>query len=252
MSKIQILDAKEELKNFIIECKSNKWFNSVIDFTILDKLIEKTKYSKSNIFEYEVPRLVFKDIYLGRHIKPSKVAHLYADQRIELSVFFKGEYKPLENKIYDNIENLGVNILIKCTYCEQEDLEAESYWHLDKHKNANEKLETIHPLYHFEYGGSTTTEKEGFDFGKIIILDVPRIMHPPMDIILAIDFIIKNFYTYEQHQTLTEGKPFYKKCVQNAQFRLWRPYALALASNFENLDGIQVDENFATNIVECR
>jgi hypothetical protein len=251
----KILDAKEEFRNFFIELSQNTWFNTVFDCSQLQQINSNTYASKSTVWEYEIEKLIFKKINLTKHTRPSRIKS-NDDALLELSIFFKGEYSVIENKIYDQIENLGVSFFIKCeNFLDEENvIWSESQWHLDKHRYLDDEnvkpIQTIHPIYHFEYGGAVTTEHEGFDYGHFIVLDTPRIMHPPLDIVLAIDFVVKNFYHKAEHHTLTENE-VYKRYIKNAQYRLWRPYVLAFSSNFEDLNHLDIDSTFGKNIIEC-
>lgn len=62
-------------------------------------------------------------------------------------------------------------------------------WHLDKNITSTEPKYT-HPYYHFQGGGQ---KLEGMDTGDILLIDFPRIPHPPMDLFLGLHFIINNF-----------------------------------------------------------
>ncbi len=245
------LDAKTEFKIFFIELNRNKWFTSVFNCDQLQSVINSTYKSKGKpkIWEYECEKLIFRKISTLRHVRP-KAIKPYNNATLELSVFFEGEYEFSKNKIYDQVQKLGCSFLIKHEELKDDGvkIQRESQWHLDKH-DPKKPIQVIHPLHHFEYGGSVTTEEEGFNYGHFIVLDTPRLMYPPLDLVLAIDFVVKNFYEYGEYKVLTETDT-YKRCVKNAQMRLWRPYALAFASNFHNLEGLEIDGNFASHIIE--
>lgn len=52
-----------------------------------------------------------------------------------------------------------------------------------------------------------------------------------MDVILGIDFILRNFYV----NNLIEGildDPRYKRAVKRSQVRLWKPYMLSVAHHW--------------------
>ncbi len=73
---------------------------------------------------------------------------------------------------------------------DEKDMSKFFFWHLDKEIATDGHF--IHPLYHFHAGGRKMEDKipeDGLDF----ILSSPRLPHPPMDITLAIHFILQNF-----------------------------------------------------------
>lgn len=252
-----MMNPAKEFMNFSILLRNDKWFNKISNYEELNK-INGNKYAPEKLsWEYEVAKLKFKNICLDRHVRPNKVYSLIKNGNCEtklfLTVFCSCIHNEEEDIILDTTEKLGAKFEIQCEYlCDESDSIKflQSSWHIDKH-DPNRKVSSSHPLYHFEYGNSEINKSEDFNFGDFIILDTPRIMHPPLDIILGIDFVIKNFYKYQDHHLLTEN-PLYKKHIKNAQTRLWRPYFISLASNFHDFgDKYTIDKNFSENILEC-
>ena len=148
--------------------------------------------------------------------------------------------------IYDPIISLSFNIKITAKSLSL-DVEHEifSSWHLDKNiknKEGDEDNEAnfFHPEYHFHFGGHTMTKEMESNFGSLFLLESPRLAHLPLDGVLAIDFIIRNFYEKEKHKKLT-AKPDYIKILRKAQERFWKPYILGLASHWNNT--IKIEEN---------
>lgn len=127
-------------------------------------------------------------------------------------------------------------------------------WHLDKHirsKEGNDGIGKgfIHPEYHFNMGGFALTKESDFNFGNILLIDTPRIMHPPLDIILSIDFVLKNFYGIRV-KNLTDSNP-YKKIISRSKNRLWRPYFISLAHFWENtrFNDLDIEEKYSYKIL---
>lgn len=111
-------------------------------------------------------------------------------------------------------------------------------WHLDRHiySDSDNQPEFIHPLYHFQYGGNfldSATDDDGntLDFGSALVLDSPRIPHPPMDAIIGIDFILRNFISFPRLSFREEGA--YINLLYPAQEHFWKPYADVLAANWQ-------------------
>lgn len=147
--------------------------------------------------------------------------------------------------IYDTFKELNINIEIEISNW---DLDAEgewlpplkAAWHFDKNMaHFNDNKSFIHPEYHLHFGGMRM--KHSFEqdnviptYEGILLLDAPRLMHPPMDPILVIDFIIKNFYSYNTHYDITSKKQ-YQDIIKAAQNRFWKPYYLAIAKHWTNI-----------------
>lgn len=112
-------------------------------------------------------------------------------------------------------------------------------WHLDRHKDPQSRGNSgegtavdadrgaVHPMYHFQYGGRRVWEKE--DFGCHMLLEPPRFPHPPLDVVLAIDFVLANYFPY-QWRDLRADNDTYTSIVARYQKRIWLPYAAATAS----------------------
>jgi hypothetical protein len=111
-----------------------------------------------------------------------------------------------------------------------------SHWHLDF--DSSDTNEYLHPDFHLTFGGKAMKEEsddENNAFGKVLILPSPRLSHPPMDAILGIDFILKNFVKKETAARLTNNSE-YKNAIKASQNRLWRPYILATANHWCNFN----------------
>ena len=97
----------------------------------------------------------------------------------------------------------------------------------------------MHPDFHLTFGGNAMKsegENENLVFGKVLIVPSPRLPHPPMDAILGIDFIIKNFVQKDIANNIISDSQ-YRKAVESSQWRLWRPYILAVASHWCKFNG---------------
>ncbi|MGH2666711.1 hypothetical protein [Flavobacterium sp.] len=191
--------------------------------------------SNNNDLKYSIltsEPLTFSRIDLDRHCLPvgiEKLPNSDIDVEVNLSLFCceskKDDYKQ------DPIKSLGVNITVNAFYNNGEDIkEANCSWHLDKGSPENALFS--HPEYHMNFGGSHMV-KQGDIFGNLLLLSSPRILHPPMDIILSCDFIIRNFYTKSNHQKITLH-PKYLEIVENAKSRYWQPYSKAFSSKWNN------------------
>jgi hypothetical protein len=111
-------------------------------------------------------------------------------------------------------------------------------WHIDRHRGDCDTPRAAHPRYHMSFGGRAL---EGHfnalgrqPFG-VVFLDAPRIACPPMDLILAVDFVLSHFCGAIWRDL--RAKAQYQACIRDSQRRLWRPYASALAKYWDSTPG---------------
>lgn len=112
-----------------------------------------------------------------------------------------------------------------------------SSWHLDRHIMAEGEAEGtyVHPIYHFTHGGFEmegpyeSSNSEDY-YGNAIIMRNPRLMHPPMDLILGLDFVFNQFMPRNTLSILKD--PVYMDLIEQVKGFLWQPFALALAKNY--------------------
>lgn len=146
-----------------------------------------------------------------------------SEMAIELSVQAGGKYTELHDS-RDPFTLLEVNCVIEgrqatgtTYYCA---------WHLDRNQDENteqESAEFAHPRYHFQFWGDRLPADLGY--GRSLLLKAPRIAHPPLDAILAIDFVLSNYYPGVWRDLRDDAK--YARIIQAAQRRIWLPYSMA-------------------------
>lgn len=200
--------------------------------------------SEKGFWEYSFDKLEFRNINLQRKVRPQDLRdNDDTEVTLNLSVRIKGYTN--STGISDPLASLGINFSVSGEYYSEEKLKnVICSWHLDKGGEDGEE-HSIHPEYHLNFGGSSMTKirDEPYDFGNLLLLEVPRIAHAPMDAILAIDFVLQNFYTKKIHQSLT-SKNGYRELVKKAQYRLWRPYYLCLAAQWNTKIKTDLDIEF--------
>lgn len=159
----------------------------------------------------------------SRHARPDGAEIL----SIELSISLEGPC--LDDDDFRNpFSTLGVDIVAFGMSSDgSENLKCA--WHLDKHihKKGDAPSSLAHPMYHFQYGGNNVSQLKSY--GEHLILDPPRIAHPPLDTILAVDFILSN-YCGTKWNDLRLKNTTYRDLVAFAQERYWTPYALSTAT----------------------
>ncbi|HDQ4554781.1 hypothetical protein [Pseudomonas aeruginosa] len=124
------------------------------------------------------------------------------------------------------VAELEFNIVVST-----EDNQLLSSWHFDRHitSEGDGDPDDAHPLYHFQYGGRNLAMLDG-NHGGILIMPSPRIGHPPMDIILGLDFVLSNFAGGQWKLLRGEGE--YGNKVRASQERYLRPYIEGLHTWF--------------------
>lgn len=68
--------------------------------------------------------------------------------------------------------------------------------------------------------------------GDTLLLDPPRLMHPPMDGILAIDFVLAN-YAGKIWKSLRDDEQ-YKRLVVPQFEKIWKPYFGSVTDSWIN------------------
>lgn len=194
-----------------------------VDVSAINSVIEHCKSncpSGVDSWGYDISKLIFR-IDNQKHTQPKDILGL----DLELSVSLTGT---CHNEDYDvdSIRSLAVDFVISgkrasggSCYCS---------WHHDRHIDGDEDPQFAHPHYHFQHGGNKMWGD--VDFGEALVFESPRIAHPPLDGILAIDYVVSNFCGNKWRKLLEDGE--YVNLVENAQKRLWRPYAISTASKW--------------------
>ncbi|MFW1500818.1 hypothetical protein V3H46_13545 [Vibrio parahaemolyticus] len=135
---------------------------------------------------------------------------------------------------YDVISQYGLQLEIVGYVGEKEYVNC---WHLDKDipPEPGDTHNHIHPSYHFQVGGHRT---EGMDTGQLLLLGAPRLPHPPMDIFLAIHFVISNFFSKKDFPFVESlfSDIDYQEILERAKERMFLPYFKAFNSESTHRD----------------
>jgi hypothetical protein len=142
---------------------------------------------------------------------------------IELSVRAKGHCLDESDGITDPFTELTVDC--KMEGRDNNGISFFCVWHLDRNigDTGEESKHFVHPCYHFQFGGNQLPQELGY--GRLLLVESPRIAHPPLDAILAVDFVLSNYFPNIWQHLRQEEK--YPRIVQQAQRRFWLPYAKA-------------------------
>ena len=170
--------------------------------------VEKLKFNIKDIPRNTNPSLNLLEIFLDVTYKESKNANI-----------------PISDYCF-RVTAKGTN---------QENKKFISSWHLDYDNKDNQ--EYIHPHFHITWGGERVKD---LNLGDVLLSPTPRISHPPMDIILGIDFVLSNFVKAEIYKRIQSDSQ-YKAAIKNAQEKYWKPYVLSIAYHWCNNKCSQVN-----------
>jgi hypothetical protein len=162
-----------------------------------------------------------------------------AEPKVELDVSVEASITP-GVQVADPFIHLSCNIQIKAKR-KTNGLPLFFCWHLDREDSYDHNGVTpsfIHPRYHMQHGGSLLKDfssgtEDHAGYGSVLISDTPRFVHPPLEAILGVDFILTNFYPNDKRKFREEQA--YRILLASAQERYWRPYALAIAQAWSDL-----------------
>lgn len=194
------------------------------DFFAVNTAVDQCKINrpegKDSLWGYDISKLIFR-IDDQKHTRPSDILGL----NLELSVSLTGICHD-EDFMEDSITSLAVDFVISGKRASGGN--CLSSWHHDRHITGGEDPQYAHPHYHFQHGGHKMWGND--DFGSAIVFESPRIAHPPLDGILAVDFVLSNFCGNKWRELLEDSE--YLRLIKEAQERLWRPYAISTASKW--------------------
>ncbi|PMK16018.1 hypothetical protein [Vibrio splendidus] len=143
----------------------------------------------------------------------------------ELDIKMSADIEVTGDFEFSNASKMVVNIEYSCLD-ESGAKECKGCWHMDYHVMPGAPA-YMHPDFHLHHGGRKINSL--VDYGELVILDNPRVMHHPLDVFLAIDFIITNFYPEKEWKKLRADNR-YKNIMFKAQTSWWKPYYEQLAS----------------------
>jgi len=139
---------------------------------------------------------------------------------------------------FDPIQSLGVEIILNGTANEEgKTVSLRSSWYMDRYDATSDRISEegsdnrkcpVHPHYHIQFGGKNV---KSVSPGKLIVASPPRIAHPPMDALLATDFVISNYFSSEWLKLRTKSTE-YLPLIKESQKGYWLPYADALKRNW--------------------
>lgn len=207
--------------------------NGTMEITKLEELITDVesklggKKKKKMVFATKNEGIAFHTLTTGMSANPAT-----KNQKLDLYLSMSFEYHSEEAEVDDIMKHYNLNLHIKGVQ-KNNPSNHDFGWHqdgfeemrLDVKRKKKRKLQFIHPYYHFHAGGTAIAGKGP---GSLMMLSSPRLPHPPMDIVLAVNFVICHFYSTHETRFADELGIFededYKQLVERAATRLYKPY----------------------------
>lgn len=155
-----------------------------------------------------------------RHIRPQGITKAQVIVDIEV-VSDLAEW----NNLNDPFISLNFKAIIKAINPKSEAPHFLAF-HIDRH-NGDYETNEIHPLYHLQYL-QNPKKKPDFNHGESLQLDIPRMMHFPMELILGTGFLISNFAPTSYNKIIKERQ--YINLCKEYQERIWKPYINSINS----------------------
>lgn len=181
---------------------------------------------KDDRWGYDISNLVF-NMPAPKGSLPSSLQKFRAELSVSVTGHFSAELSDQFTKLEVNLEKFAQG---------QNGASLQSAWHFDRHiidvkKDDRHNSDEIHPLYHFQFGGARMTEIHD-RLGDTLLVDPPRLMHPPMDGILAIDFVLAN-YAGRIWKSLRDDAQYNRLVVPQFE-KIWKPYFNSITSSWMN------------------
>ncbi|MGN2614664.1 hypothetical protein [Aliivibrio fischeri] len=166
---------------------------------------------------YQLTDLTFSNLSSEQFIN----SNIWDADSLEIKLHLNLKLKPHQDFCFGSVDESVVEVTYEALTIKGEI--ARGAWHLDFHDHTKGKQpKFIHPDFHFHHGGrriKDTTE----NYGELVLLDAPRLMHPPLDLFLAIDMLITNFIEKRVWLSLRADKR-YQEIIQNSQNKWWHKY----------------------------
>ncbi len=152
-----------------------------------------------------------------KHLKPSK---LKGNLKMFVSISMEGSGKGWKNE-----EDCIKNLRFKVEVIEKDQKDPQKYFqtgfHIDMVDDKDDPLE-MHPLYHVHFLNDSLIEGT-----EVLAMDVPRLMHHPVDVLLGILLVYANYNQTGYKKLLNDGL-FMGLCRDSAKHIL-TPYYQSLS-----------------------
>ncbi len=202
------------------------------DITPLTVAVSQMADYGGQSWNYEVDGLLFPLSQSDNPSLPAQVADLSC--KLDLRVTGLVPADP-DSALGDPFSSLNVDLIVRARTMAGKATAV--VWHFDRHIGSVSAAAAAHPIYHWQCGGSGARsfarEIGSADLLPVLLIDSPRIAHPPLDAVLAVDFVLSNFVS-SQWRTMRQLTK-YRSILARSQRHFWRPYAAGVRRWFATL-----------------
>lgn len=193
------------------------------DFEYVPNAEEDKNDRNPNYWGYNVEDIIFSFDPISIAIRP-KVQNL----ELNLGICFVADMTAWE-EMCDPVKMLTINLVFTGTIQGQSEKQYYAV-HIDRHPDKGAKPQEIHPKYHLQFGGKRIPQD--IELGNLMLLDPPRIMCFPMELILVIDFILSNFFPEKWERFRDDRKV--NTLLRNYQKAILKPYFHCIADHWNS------------------
>ncbi|MCG9557920.1 hypothetical protein [Vibrio kanaloae] len=216
-SKPQLLDNIDSLTK-LIEASDYEILVDTGPLYQLKSTLERSEFPSG--LKYSLIDLEFDNVSQGQFI----TGNWDADS-LEVKLHLDIKMDPNKPFKYGNVKEALVEIDYEAL---TEDGEiARGAWHLDYHHHKKGQPNFIHPRYHMHHGGRRIKDNTE-NYGELVLLDTPRLQHPPLDLFLAFDLVLTNFFERRVWQNFREDTT-YKEIIRLSHEHWWKDYYSQIA-----------------------
>lgn len=212
------------------------------DIAPLSSAVGQLGNSRQQGWNYEVTGLLFPLKQSDNPSLPARVVDLSCRLDLRVSGSVPDDQ---DSALGDPFTGLKVDLIIRGKT--QSGAPTAVAWHFDRHIGAVSAAAAAHPIYHWQCGGNQARdfarEIGSGDLLPVLMLDSPRIAHPPLDAVLAVDFVLSNFVPSEWRPM--RQLPKYRAIMLRSQKQFWRPYAAGVRRWFAKLIPAKADTDLA-------
>jgi len=211
-------DKSETLDNIdrlisILENGEHDIINDVSPLYQLKNVLERSELSRG--LHYTLDDLKFSNVSEKQFVCGGVWESNTLDVRLHLDIYlFPNTYFE-----HGNVKTSIVEITYEAITHEYNT--ARGAWHLDCHDYTGIP-EFIHPNIHIHHGGRRIKDRTE-NYGELVLLDAPRLMHPPLDLFLAFDMLLTNFFERRVWSNF-RADPSYQEILKSSQRKWWEKY----------------------------
>jgi hypothetical protein len=207
----------------------------LLDGAPLDQAAGQCIKSPKDIWAYDITDL---------SVKIGRIAGAHPSKQYDLTCVInctvKGSFKASVN----NDPCLRLNVGLRYEGIAPHSTPFYQTWHLDREGSAPGKCQALetHPRYHIHFGGEGMTlsadshrcKQKCHTFGELLLMNQPRLLHPPLDGVLAVDFVLSN--AAGANWKALRGDPSYSSMIKRSQDRYWKSFAKTFACHWSTSD----------------